>query len=160
MWVRMKDMNRNVIKQVYMLRFIELKKSFLIQWNNIDSTIRGIVIFGGLLLCFYLLGKYKYRNLDENALYINGRISSTSSRKNGVSYEYDYVYKGKSYEGHYIGSGGDFRKEDFILIKFQSTDPQIHKALFNYKFLSNVDNKEFPLDGWDTLPVKLIFERE
>jgi len=125
-----------------------------------NPIIRAILFFGGIVFCFFLYSKYKFRNLDENARYIFGSISYISPTKNGKSFHYLYMYMGESFQGSYIGSASDFRKGDFILIKFQSTDPKIHKALYKYKFLNNVNSKEFPLNGWDTLPVKMIFEGE
>ena len=122
-----------------------------------NDTLRILFIIALAFLSLYLYDKYKKRDLEANARYIYARFSKKSSGRKGTVFYYYFVYKGRSYKGNFKDLGTAFRKEDLLLIKFQSTDPTIHEALYNYKFMPGVKVSDLPYSGWDSFPGSIIW---
>lgn len=136
------------------------KKMSEMQKNASNKTVRIFLILGGIVLFSFLYDQYRKRNLDENARYIYGKFYDISPAKNGAFFDYYYNYEGQTFKGTYKALMSSYRKDDLVLIKFQTTDPQIHELLYDYKFMPTFDSSYFPSNGWDTLPTNIIFKRK
>lgn len=130
------------------------------QMNASNKTARIFLILGVIVLFSFLYNQYRKRNLDENARYIYGKLYNISPAKNGAFFDYYFNYEGQTFKGTYKAMMSSFRKDDLALIKYQTTDPQIHELLYDYKFLHSFDSSYSPLNGWDTLPTSLILKRK
>lgn len=125
-----------------------------------NKTVRIFLILGGIVLFSFLYDQYRKRNLDENARYIYGKFYNISPAKNGAFFDYYYNYEGKTFKGTYKALMSSYRKDELVLIKFQTTDPPIHELMYDYKFIPTFNSSYFPLNGWDALPVKFIIRKE
>jgi hypothetical protein len=127
--------------------------------NHDANKIKGIAglmiaVFAIIGFVVFLIIQYRdVKQIEKDGVYVVGKITSSTSRKNGRSFTFTYVYKGNAYETALLAPTYKYKEGDLKFIRISSSNPS--NSMFGDDYPQPgpcITFENAPAEGWKEIP--------